>query len=222
MDSGEGRNMETHNIKWLFFDMGSTLVDETDAYREWFQRASDAVGGQISPEELWKRYREGMAQYSVTIAGHLKPFGFQADSTSYLYPSELDKAYPEAKPLLEALSKRYKIGIIANQSLGSSERLKRYGLLPYISLVVGSAEAGVSKPDPRIFRLALEKANCKPGEAVMIGDRPDNDIYPAKALGLKTIRIRQGTSYEQMPKGEEYEADVTLHSLAEIYEVLGR
>ncbi len=207
-------------VKWLFFDMGSTLVDESDSYKLWFQRASAAVGGQIGPEELWKRYQEGMAGYTVTIAGHLKPFGFQAESTSYLYPSELDKAYPEAKPLLEKLSKKYRLGVIANQSLGSAERLKRYGLLSYFTFILGSAEAGVAKPDPRIFRLALEKAGCEPHEAVMIGDRPDNDIYPAKQLGLKTIRIRQGTSYAQLPKSEAYEADATVHSLEEIGEIL--
>ena len=208
------------DVKWLFFDMGSTLVDESDSYKVWLRRASDAVGGQISPEELWKRYQEGMAQYNVTIAGHLKPFGFQGDTTSPMYPSELDKAYPGAKPLLESLSKRYQLGIIANQSLGAADRLERYGLLQYITLVIGSAEAGLVKPDPRIFRLALEKANCEPREAVMIGDRPDNDIYPAKKLGLKTIRIRQGTSYTQMPKSEPYEADATVHSLDEIGDIL--
>lgn len=207
-------------IKWVFFDMGSTLIDESDAYKVWFQRASEAVGGQIGPEELWRRYQEGMARYDVTISGHLKPFGFQGDSTAYLYPSELDKAYPGAEPLLQKLSKRYKIGVIANQSLGSAERLSRYGLLPYITLVVGSAEAGVSKPDPRIFRMALERAGCEPREAVMIGDRPDNDICPAKRLGMRTIRIRQGTSYAQMPKSEAYEADATVYSLNEIGDLL--
>ncbi len=203
-------------VKWLFFDMGSTLVDESDAYKLWFQRASEAVGGQISAEALRQKYREGMATYSVTIAGHLRPLGFQADSASYLYPSELDKAYPAAKPLLETLSKSYQLGVIANQSIGSAERLQRYGLLSYFSFILGSAEAGVAKPDPRIFEMALEKANCKPQEAIMIGDRPDNDIFPAKQLGLRTIRIRQGTSYEQLPKSEAYEADATVHSLQEI------
>jgi HAD superfamily hydrolase (TIGR01549 family) len=207
-------------IRWLFFDMGSTLIDETDSYREWFQRASDAVGGQISPEELWRRYRDGIAQYNVTVVGHLKAFGYKESTTTHLYPSELDRPYPEAKPLLEKLSKAYKLGVIANQSRGASERLENYGLLQYIDFVLGSAQVGLHKPDPRIFRLALEKAGCKPHEAVMIGDRPDNDIYPAKLIGLRTIRIRQGTSSTQLAKSEAYEADVTVHSLDELYEVL--
>ena len=58
--------------------------------------------------------------------------------------------------------------------------------------MIASAEAGISKPDPRIFTLALERAECPAEEAVMIGDRLDNDIVPAKRLGMKTVWIRQG------------------------------
>lgn len=62
----------------------------------------------------------------------------------------------------------------------------------YIDLVIASAEEGVSKPDRRIFEIALERSGCKPENAVMIGDRIDNDIVPAKQLGMKTIWIKQG------------------------------
>lgn len=54
--------------------------------------------------------------------------------------------------------------------------------MSYIKLIVASAEEGVAKPDKRIFEIALDKANCEPQAAVMIGDRVDNDIVPAKAL----------------------------------------
>ena len=58
-------------------------------------------------------------------------------------------------------------------------------------IVIASAEEGVSKPDRRIFEIALERSGCKPENAVMIGDRIDNDIVPAKQLGMKTIWIKQ-------------------------------
>ena len=47
-------------------------------------------------------------------------------------------------------------------------------------------------PDRRIFEIALERSGCKPENAVMIGDRIDNDIVPAKQLGMKTIWIKTG------------------------------
>lgn len=53
--------------------------------------------------------------------------------------------------------------------------------------------AGLSKPDLKIFKLALNKSECIPSEAYMIGDRLDNDIEPAAQLGMHTIWVRQGS-----------------------------
>ena len=89
---------------------------------------------------------------------------------------EDERLYADARSCLEALSMRYKIGIIANQLSGTRQRLAQHGILPYIDLVVASAEEGVSKPDKRIFEIALERSSCNPGQAVMIGDRVDNDV----------------------------------------------
>ena len=209
-------------VKWLFFDMGSTLIDGTESYKGWFQNASDAIGGKLGPAEIERRYLDGLSRYEPTITGHLKPFGYTHDTTSHLYPHALEYLYPQAKPLLERLSGRYRLGVIANQSPGADERLKSHGLLKYFEFVLGSADVGLSKPDPRIFLLALEKAGCEPREAVMIGDRPDYDVYPAKQLGLRTIRIRQGAAAVQSPRSPAYEADATVDTLDGVYEALER
>jgi HAD superfamily hydrolase (TIGR01509 family) len=207
-------------VKWIFFDMGGTLIDESESYKGWFQNASGAVGGAIGAEEIERVYLEGLANYTATIVGQLKPYGFEWNTTAGLYPSERDTVYPQATPLLERLSRRYRLAVIANQSLGAEERLERYGILKYFDFVLGSADVGFSKPDPRIFLLALEKAGCAPHEAVMIGDRPDNDIYPAKLLGMRTVRVRQGYAACQLPRSAEYEADITVDSLDNTSEIL--
>lgn len=120
---------------------------------------------------------------------------------------------------MKQLHQSYKIGIIANQYLGTTERLKQYGLLPYIDLVVSSEEEGVKKPDLRIFRLALQRAGCSAEESYMIGDRLDNDIVPAKALGMKTIRILQGFGQYATVCFEEERPDHTIGSLNELIDM---
>ncbi len=105
---------------------------------------------------------------------------------------EEEELFPESYMCLEQLSKKYKIGVIANQSLGTADRLEKHGVLKFIDLVIAFAEEGVEKPDKRIFEIALSRAGCKPENAVMIGDRVDNDIIPAKKIGMKTIRVKQG------------------------------
>ncbi len=63
-----------------------------------------------------------------------------------------------------------------NQSLGAEKRLKEFGILQYIDLVIASAEEGAAKPDKRIFEIALNRAACKPQQA----DYEINDLSEIK------------------------------------------
>ena len=74
----------------------------------------------------------------------------------------------------------------------------------------------MAKPDLRIFRIALERADCKPEEAVMVGDRIDNDIIPAKKIGMKTVWIKQGFGKYYKPNSAEDKPDQTINTLNEV------
>ena len=76
------------------------------------------------------------------------------------------------------------------------------------------------KPDIRLFQAGLEKAGCKASEAIMVGDRLDNDIYPAKSLGMKTVWIKQGLSKFQVPKTAEFVPDYEINLLTELLTIL--
>ena len=173
-------------IKWIFFDIGSTLVDESVAFRKRVEKT--VANTNVSYDDFYnkmveiskhnqKGYHKALEYYGLTMAP---------------WNSDDEFVYPEAEECLRKLSKKYKIGIIANQIFGSEERLEKIGLLKYINLVVASAEEGVAKPDLRIFEIALSKADCKADESVMVGDRLDNDIIPANKIGMKTVWIKQG------------------------------
>jgi HAD superfamily hydrolase (TIGR01549 family) len=126
------------------------------------------------------------------------------------YPREMDAPFDDAMDALRVLAPHYKIGIIANQSPGSEERLTRWGLMPFISICIASAEVGIEKPDSAIFDLALRQAECAASEAVIIGDRLDNDIRPARMLGWKTIRVLQGPGRFQVARDQHDEPDHTV------------
>ena len=74
----------------------------------------------------------------------------------------------------------------------------------------------MEKPNPALFLRALERAGCDAFESCMIGDRPDNDIAPAKALGMKTVRITQGLGGLMPVTGDALRADVTVSDLASL------
>jgi FMN phosphatase YigB (HAD superfamily) len=132
------------------------------------------------------------------------------------YPREMEVPSDGAIEVLHLLASRYKIGVIANQSPGSEERLTRWGLMRFVSICTASAEVGLEKPDPAIFDLALREAGCGASDAVMIGDRLDNDIRPARSLGWKTVRVLQGPGRFQVPRDHLDEPDHTVPDLRSV------
>lgn len=84
---------------------------------------------------------------------------------------------------------------------------------------MASAEAGCAKPDLRIFTMALDKAGCEARDAIMVGDRLDNDIVPAKKLGMKTIWVRQGYAIYQSMDDESKRPDHIVDSIDELREL---
>ena len=201
-------------IKWVFFDIGSTLVDESTAYKNRIKRT--IANTDVSYNEFYQRMVEISNRNQNAYNMVLEEYGL----TKAPWNSDDEFVYPEAENCLSELSKHYKIGIIANQNLGSEERLERLGLLKYIDLVIASAEEGVAKPDLRMFQIALDRANCKPEKALMVGDRIDNDIVPANKIGMKTIWIKQGFGKYCEPKTEIEQPDYTVESLNELISIL--
>ncbi|HJI57340.1 MAG: HAD family hydrolase [Pseudoruminococcus massiliensis] len=172
--------------KWLFFDVGSTLVDETECEK---QRIIDTINGSsVSYDEFYHKMEYyaccNMNCYKCT----LEKYGLKKAD----WKSELEIIYPKADYILNSLSVKYNLGIIANQNKGLSERLRQFGIYDYFNIVVSSSDIGFAKPDERIFKFALKKANCSAQNAYMIGDRFDNDIIPAQHIGMKTVWIKQG------------------------------
>lgn len=193
-------------IKWIFFDIGSTLVDESVAYKNRIERTISNTD--VGYDEFYQRmveiskhnqngYHKALEYYGLTMAP---------------WNSNDEFVYPEAEECLRKLSKKYKIGIIANQVFGSEERLEKIGLLKYINLVVASAEEGVEKPDLRIFEIALSKAE----ESVMVGDRLDNDIVPANKIGMKTVWVKQGFGRLGVPLAQEEQPNYIAENLSEV------
>ena len=198
-------------VDWLFFDVGSTLVDESRANEH---RILDAIKGTIITYD--QAYTQAVQLAKQKNAHPLKALGLPLTP----WHSEDERVYPQAANCLAELHKKYKIGVIANQIPGTADRMKSYGLYPYLDLIIASAEEGVEKPDLRIFEIALERAKCRPENAVMIGDRIDNDIVPAKQKGMITIWIRQGFGGMAENLTVEETPDYCVRNLQELVDFL--
>lgn len=203
-------------VDWIFFDVGSTLVDESAAYDH--------------------RVREMIEETDITFSVfdckriELAKMGFDGNSEAIKYfglrktpwYSDGEVPYDDARITLKALKKQgYRLGVIANQVSGLKLRLQAWGLLEYFDVVVSSADFGIAKPDRSIFEKAFELAGCQPHNSVMVGDRIDNDIIPAKALGMKTVWIRTGLAAYQSVDLCKDSADWIIHRLFDLNEIFG-
>jgi putative hydrolase of the HAD superfamily len=202
------------DVKWIFFDIGSTLVDETEAYDH---RVREMIAGTDITFSVFDSKRIELAKQGVDGNSEAMKF-FGLNKTPW--HSEDEKPFADAVETLEALKGRgYRLGIIANQVAGTAQRLDAWGMLKYFDVVAASAELGVAKPDKLIFEKALELAGCQPHDSVMVGDRLDNDIRPAKELGMRTVWIRKGLSqYQHIGLGKNV-ADWAIDNLSDLKEI---
>lgn len=202
------------DIKYLFFDIGSTFVDETECVKKRCEVIIES--NNIDRQEFYDRVEECAKTDSYAVRAAALYYGAEIPR----WYGELEKLYPDTKMILEILSKKYKLGVIANQVAGTKDRLDNWNIGKYFDVVVASAEAGCAKPDLKIFNLALKQAGCKPNEAVMIGDRLDNDVVPAKQLGMKTVWVRQGFAKYQGVKNIEEQPDYIIDTIGDILDIL--
>ena len=89
--------------------------------------------------------------------------------------------FDDVPPTLEGLKQRYTLGIMSN---GNSYP-ETLGVEKYFQFVILAQDVGIEKPDPEIFRLAIEKAGCLPDEFLYVGDSQEDDILGAKKAGVK-------------------------------------
>ena len=202
-------------ITHIFFDMGTTLIDETECYNH---RICEAIAGtDITFEQFTEKRIFFQKQNLKGDLEAIKFFGLKKTP----WHREDERLYPEAEEILCYLRERgYILGVIANQGLGTEKRLEAWGIRKYFDSITASAEEGVAKPAPEMFFRALKRSGGLAESSVMIGDRLDNDIAPAKALGMKTVWIKQGFAVYSSPTCSEELPDHTISNLMELKNLL--
>lgn len=219
------------DVRWLFFDVGSTLMDETAAHDARAPQVVDAMaelGVSITMHEWAEAYEDVFSWAPSRMFEHaVRSFGLSQGDGAVVrgkttFECSLEVPYTNARQTVDTLARYYRLGIIANQSPRLTARLRSQHMAQYFHIVLGSGDVGLSKPDPEIFQHALMLSGCLKGQAVMIGDSTGNDIVPAKALGMKTIRIRQGFTSAIDPASKAERPDANIEAIADLVHLLGR
>ena len=167
----------------------------------------DAARHFVAEDDLWESvYHEGRAVYDAIR--HPRPYGTLLDNMT---------------EVITRVRESFRVGIIANQHPEVLQALDDYGIGTLFDVKIIDQVVGVSKPVPAIFHIALNQAGCRPEEAVMIGDRPDVDIAPARNLGMRAVRFRRGLLYNHYDPRTKWEhADVEVRDLSRLAQAIVR
>jgi len=100
------------------------------------------------------------------------------------------RAYPEVPGVLARLrAGGARLAVVSNWDVSLHDVLERTGLRALVDAVVISAELGVAKPDPAIFRAALDRLGVGPDGALHVGDSLEDDVAGARAAGLEAVLV---------------------------------
>ncbi len=223
-------------IKWIFFDVGGVIVNDDFYLKKYYQRLFVGLkryGIKITRKKFETVHKNSINERQPSTAGAIlnklikdelirKKIKNDAKDGLRKDYNKLMKLKKNIKGILKLLvEKRYKLGLIANYGKEMVDFLKKHNLWVLFDFKGISEILGLRKPDIKFFKLAL-KRRCKPSEAVMVGDRIDNDIIPAKKLGMKTIRVRKGgfEHWHQKPQNKDEKADITIGSVDQLIEAI--
>ena len=125
---------------------------------------------------------------------------------------------PQTRALLEDLQDAgLPTGIVTNGgTIMQSNKIRESGLDGLVGTIVISEQAGVSKPDPRIFEKALAQIQASPASTLFVGDNPEADILGAMGMGMPTAWIHT----DQEWPFEESKPDYVLDHVYEIREIV--
>lgn len=164
----------------------------------WNSQNISRPASQRSPDEQ----QQFFARYQQLI---LKGAGAQATLEQAGHIFEEVRAYPnrwvlfdDVLPTLGALRHRgIVVGLVSNVQRDMSTLLERLGVSGQLDFVVTSAEAGLEKPHPPIFRLALKKAGVGAEQTIHVGDQYNSDVLGARGAGIRPLLLDRDDAYGQ-------------------------
>ena len=203
------------------FDIGETLINETRIWSRWADRLGvprltfmGVLGGLAaegrSHREVFEFFRPGFR-----LQTELERWK-QDDPDSLRENFDAGDLYPDVRPTFARLREMGKCVVVAgNQPRQAGDALQAMDL--GTEMIHLSADIGFEKPSRGFFEKVAEIAGTKAADVLYVGDRLDNDVLPARSIGMKAVLIRRGPwGYLHAEWPQAAQADAIVDSLLEI------
>jgi putative hydrolase of the HAD superfamily len=217
-------------LRAILFDFGGTLDGAGQSWGDRFAAAYDAHDLAVPRERLREATGHGTRQayrepavrgfgLEATVAFHVAcQFSYlgiedraAADAVVRTFLAVSMAALQESRAVLARLGHRFRLGVVSNFYGNLDRILHSSGIAPLLGVTCDSTLEGVSKPDPRIFMLAVERLGLRSEDVLFVGDSYEQDIVPARAAGMRTAWL-----LARQPARDDSVADLRLDTLAEL------
>lgn len=201
-------------IRAILLDAGGVLLDET-AMEQRIAEFIVEVIGQVEPsyclEDYWNDVEEAVVRYAPKVYAYVlwKHCSGVRELFERLYGEFRARQREADMPLvamagieqeIKELAERYSL-VLAGQYGGSIySLLDQIGIGTLFANRLSQDDFGITKPDPRYLIQLAERAGFEPSECVMVGDRIDNDVIPARQAGMGTVLVRTGIHRNQQAR----------------------
>jgi len=195
----------------LLFDFGGTLDADGIAWKERMHAHYAAEGVALEAEAFAPAFfaaddplvggLPAQADLSATVASLARNLeaelamrgqpaaGGRGERVAKRFLAEAEAAFARNRPLLHVLAGRYRVGVVSN-FYGNLEAVCRgAGLASWFGTIVDSQRVGAEKPDPAIFKAALEPLRARPETTLFIGDSLKRDREGARRMGMDFLWI---------------------------------
>ena len=216
------------SIEFVFLDIGGVIYDDR-VYAEAWRRALREAGASFTDAEFDEEYAACRAAQDRSFRRRLADrfLGTDADLAALETMAARHWDYPPSALhddvvgcLATLRAAGYRLGVIANQPSQVRGAMARDGLVSSFEVWGVSDDLGLHKPDPALFVHALETAGVEPGRAVMVGDRLDYDVLPAKAAGMRTVWVLRGEAPDEPSPEQLAVPDAAIRDLTQLPDAL--
>ncbi len=208
--------------RWVVFDLGETLVDES---RNWANWATYIGVPKLTFFAVFGAVIASGRPHTDAFAYFRPNFSLPAEvprkaQAGLPWSFDADDLYADALPTLAVLREAgLRLAVMANQP---AEAMPFLDTLP-VDAVAVSAEWGIEKPDPLFFGRVCEVLDAPPERIAYVGDRVDNDVVPAHALGMTAVHVVRGPwGHLQKHWPQAADADLRCDSLTDLPDGLRR
>ncbi len=228
------------DIRCVTFDLDDTLwpckptmINAEIALYEWLSENYSKITDQYSLDDL-REHRKDFAQKNLHLAHDvtsLRRESLAELANQFQYPLHMaDKGlalfrkhrnqinfFDDALPTIRILAKHFKIGAITN---GNAD-LEAIGVREHFDYVVTAQEAGVAKPDKKIFEYAQEKISFSSHELVYVGDHPTIDMLGSIHSGWRSLWFNPDKqSWPESELHKDVRPDAEIQALSQLPELL--